>query len=77
MMLEARKTIATFLFSALVLSAPAISRAQSGGTANPKALQQRLNELAASFPGKVGVYVRNVETGETATVQADDTYPMA
>ncbi|MGC1604787.1 MAG: serine hydrolase [Candidatus Acidiferrum sp.] len=77
MILEARKTIATFLFSALVLSAPAISRAQSGGTANPKALQQRLNELAASFPGKVGVYVRNVETGETATVQADDTYPMA
>jgi beta-lactamase class A len=77
MILEGRKTIAILLLSALVLFAPAISRPQSGGTSTPKVLQERLNELAASFPGRVGIYVRNVETGETVAVQADDTYPMA
>jgi beta-lactamase class A len=77
MILEARKTIGILLFSAVALSAPSALRAQSSGTSTPKVLQERLNELAASFPGKVGVYVRNVETGETVAVQADDTYPMA
>ena len=77
MILQTRKTAGAVLFSLLLLSASGISQAQSGATSNPTVLQDRLNELAASFPGKAGVYVRNVETGATAAVHADDTYPMA
>jgi beta-lactamase class A len=71
------KTMAIPLFFALALLLPARLRSQSAEPQTPRMLQDRLNELAASFPGKVGIYVRNVETGETAAVQADDTYPMA
>ena len=57
----------------------AISSAQAQTVASPKAevLQNQLNEIAASFPGKVGAYIRNVETGATASINPDDVYPMA
>jgi beta-lactamase class A len=48
--------------------------AQRGST---DVLKARLSELAASFPGKVGVFVRNVETGAEAGVNADEQFPMA
>ena len=73
----AHKTMAITLLFALALLLPARLRSQSAEPQTPRMLQDRLYELAASFPGKVGIYVRNVETGETAAVQADDTYPMA
>jgi beta-lactamase class A len=77
MIIQGRKFAATVLFPALLLSAATVSRAQFAATSNPAPLQQHLNELAASFPGKVGVYVRNVETGATVAINADETYPMA
>src|SRR5215813_7032655 len=40
-------------------------------------LRGRLAEIAASFPGKVGVLVRNVETGVETGVNADEQFPMA
>jgi beta-lactamase class A len=76
MILQARKTVATLLLSALSLCAPAAwAKGEAASSAAP--LQERLNELAASFPGKIGVYIRNVETGATVAIAADDTYPMA
>lgn len=40
-------------------------------------LRERLTKIAASFPGKVGIVVRNIETGEEAGVNSDDQFPMA
>jgi|SRR5271170_230937 len=77
MITNLRKPPASALFFLLLLSVSTVSRAQSPATSNPTVLQERLNELAASFPGKVGVYVRNVETGATVAINADETYPMA
>jgi beta-lactamase class A len=77
MILETRKAIATLLFSALALCVPAAAGAKGAAAASAPTLQERLNVLAASFPGKIGVYIRNVETGATAAVAPDDTYPMA
>lgn len=46
-------------------------------SANLEVLRARLAEVAASFPGKVGVFVRNVETGAETGVNADEQFPMA
>jgi beta-lactamase class A len=40
-------------------------------------LRERLTTIAASFPGKVGIFVRNIETGEEVGVNPDDQFPMA
>jgi beta-lactamase class A len=40
-------------------------------------LRERLIKIAASFPGKVGILVRNIETGEEAGVSSDEQFPMA
>jgi beta-lactamase class A len=77
MILQVRKVSATVFFSLLLLCVSVPLLAQSGGTSNAAVLQERLQQLAASFPGKVGVYVRNVETGATVAINADGTYPMA
>lgn len=44
---------------------------------NTPVLQQRLAAIAASYPGKVGVFVRNVETGEETGLNVGDQFPMA
>jgi len=53
--------------------------ASSAGKANAslEALRVRLAEVAASFPGKVGIFLRNVETGAETGLNADDQFPMA
>jgi len=56
---------------------PLTVRAQTAASVKAEGLQKRLNEIAASFPGKVGVYVKNVETGAEAAINADNEYPMA
>ncbi|OLB28986.1 MAG: hypothetical protein AUH13_17635 [Acidobacteria bacterium 13_2_20CM_58_27] len=40
-------------------------------------LRERLTKIAASFPGKVGIFVRNIETGEETGVNPNDEFPMA
>ena len=77
MILPARKAPITISCLLLLLTLPGVSRAQSAATSAPSALQERLKQLAATFPGKVGLYVRNVETGATVAINADETYPMA
>jgi len=57
-----------------------VSPTVSGQTSPPhtaNVLQQRLSQLAASFPGKVGVSVRNLETNEEAGINSDEQFPMA
>jgi beta-lactamase class A len=40
-------------------------------------LQRRLEALAAEVRGVVGIYVRNLRTGQTAAVRADEAFPTA
>jgi beta-lactamase class A len=40
-------------------------------------LQKRLEAMAANFNGTIGVAIQNIETGETARLNADELFPMA
>jgi beta-lactamase class A len=40
-------------------------------------LQARVAELALGFPGTIGVYAHNIETGAEVTYKSDDRFPMA
>jgi beta-lactamase class A len=74
------RTCKTEAFTALLFLlclGTSFSQAQSTSAPDTKVLEERLNVLAASFPGKVGVYVHNVETGATVAINADTAYPMA
>lgn len=48
-----------------------------GAAAQPSVLEQRLQSLAAEFPGKTGIFIRNVETGAEVALRADEMFPMA
>jgi beta-lactamase class A len=41
------------------------------------ALQARLEELVRGFRGDVGIYVRNLRTGQSAAIRADELFPTA
>jgi beta-lactamase class A len=70
-----------FRFCALVLLAclftPVGLEAQESAVRSDDVLRRRLEQLAASFPGKVGIFARNIETGAEAGVNAGDQFPMA
>jgi beta-lactamase class A len=40
-------------------------------------LQHALDSLVAGFQGDVGIYVRNLRTGHTAAIRADELFPTA
>ena len=40
-------------------------------------LTNKLNELAKSFNGQVGIYVQNLKTGKTVEINADTLFPTA
>ncbi|HEU5041403.1 MAG TPA: serine hydrolase [Gemmatimonadales bacterium] len=46
------------------------------GRADPE-LQRRLEELAGTVRGRVGIYVRHLRTGRTAAVNPDEAFPTA
>lgn len=41
------------------------------------ALQQQLADVVRGFDGDVGIYVRNLRTGQTAAIRADELFPTA
>jgi beta-lactamase class A len=67
--------------SALVLLVSMIfvppAKSQELAHQNGTVLRDRLTKIASSFPGKVGIFVRNIETGEEAGLNPDDQFPMA
>jgi len=65
------------LAGAMLVVMPIGAYAQGSQKERIEVLRGRLGEIAASFPGKVGVLVRNVETGEETGVNADEQFPMA
>ena len=54
---------------------PAGSPAQN--SVNTDRLYTRVEQLARSFPGKVGVFARDIESGVEVAYNADDQFPMA
>jgi len=75
-MMRNRFRLSTALLTGSLLLA-GVAAGQEISVRSTDVLKQRLAELAASFPGKVGIFVRNVETGTEVGVNADDQFPMA
>ena len=69
-----RWTITT-LCALLIVISP--SGAQSEKHKGLDRLQSRVTQLALSFPGAIGIYARNIETGAEVSYKADDRFPMA
>lgn len=73
-----RRTAAAYVGIVVVLSACGGTRATSnwqGGSEED--LEASLAEVVEGFRGNVGVYVRHLDTGETAALRADDLFPTA
>jgi beta-lactamase class A len=71
----------TRLLTLLALAALTLSCGGARGTpASPRPdpdLQRQLEALAKEVRGVVGIYVRNLRTGQTAAVRADEAFPTA
>ena len=89
-MLALRRAIAP-LCAAVVLSAPAFARAQTGRTspaapsaapatvvrADTAALHRTLDSLARAHHGVLGYAIHNLDTGERLSLRGDETFPTA
>jgi beta-lactamase class A len=62
---------------ALLAPAGAAIRPPAPKVAPDRALQRELDAAVRGFRGEVGVYVRNLRTGRTASVLADSLFPTA
>lgn len=65
-----------FMLGAVVLS-PSPAPAQAKRERADAKLQARLVALVSGFHGDVGIYVRHLKSGRTATVRADELFPTA
>jgi beta-lactamase class A len=61
--------LACFLFAAPAIAQPA---AQASLPQQPAALQQKVDEVAALHHGQVAVYAKNLKTGRTVSLKADE-----
>ena len=61
----------------LLVSLSCATRAQPPAPIHPAILQHRLQSIAASFPGTVGIFARNLETGAEVSINPDQQFPMA
>jgi len=55
----------------------AVAATQHQGKPMQDALSQKLNTLANTFPGKVGIYLHDLQSDEVITLNADELFPMA
>jgi beta-lactamase class A len=61
-----------------LLSAALILMALQAGTpATPPGLEARVKALASAFPGEMGVFAKNLATGDTLAINADTRFPTA
>jgi beta-lactamase class A len=59
-------------------AAPVRSSAGAAGErAAPSAIERRLADRIAPFEGQLGLYTKDLDTGEVIAVGADDRYPTA
>jgi beta-lactamase class A len=67
---------AVFAFCLISYGVVALAAPKKEETPTAK-LQQELSALVQTFPGKVGLYVHDLKTNETITVNADEPFLMA
>jgi beta-lactamase class A len=74
-----RSTTAPWLLAGLFAcaGAPASLTTPPAAPKQDTVLQARLAEAVKGFHGDVGVYVRNLRTGQTAAIRADELFPTA
>jgi beta-lactamase class A len=68
------------LYWPLLLLGPLFLAAQPTTAGKPKTdkkLQAQVQQLLTSFRGDVGVYIKNLRTGKTVTINADTIFPTA
>lgn len=65
------------LFVCFSTAAAPVTAQESPLAKSTSILQVRLEQLARSFPGKIGIFARNVETGAEVGFNADEFFPMA
>ena len=63
--------------AALIIALAAVAAPASAGAGAGDGLQRSLDSLAAGFRGTVGIYVRNLKTGEGAGINTDTLFPTA
>jgi beta-lactamase class A len=64
-------------FAKATADKPAFGLRASGGTQEKSGLQRLLDAELARFPGRAGVWVKHLTTGEEAGVRADETFNSA
>lgn len=69
------RSYALLLLTSLILSPLAMCQEQA--VKSSIVLRERLDRIASSFPGKIGIFVRNLETNEDVGINSDDQFPMA
>ena len=72
--ISGRCTVATLIALFIAITS---SKAQNEKPKGLDRLQSHVAELALSFPGTIGVYARNIETGAEISYKSDDKFPMA
>ena len=61
------------IFIAVLFALPLIASSQK----TDKKLQAKINELIKGFNGDIGIYVKNLRTGKTVSINADTLFPTA
>lgn len=61
----------------LLAPTPSVAEKTATDAQHIDVLRDRLLQLAQSFPGKVGLHVRNLETGTEVAINADELFPLA
>lgn len=65
------------LLLTVLFAGPLRAQPNSPGTPRDPALQTKIERIVDGFRGDVGVYVRHLETGRTAALNADTLFPTA
>lgn len=61
---------ACLVISSFCMTIPGYSQRRSG-------LQKQIESVISGFHGKIGIFVKNLATGETAAIDADSVFPTA
>ncbi len=67
-----KKAYRTVILLVCTISIPILTSAQSN-----KKLQHELEKMVAGFNGSIGIYVKDLRTGKTVSINADTVFPTA
>ena len=71
------RRLGRFALLALLLTAGPLARLSAQAAHPDRVLQRKLDSLVHGFHGDVGIYVRHLPSGRTASINADTLFPTA